>query len=104
MHDVFDWNDLRVFLEVHRTGSLTAAGKRLAADPSTVGRRLAAFEKGLGTNLFFRTPDGHVATPAGERLVPHAERIEEEALAVARELAGEEEQLRGTIRLTGPET
>jgi len=94
-----------VFLEVHRTGSLTAAGRRLGADPSTVGRRLGTFEKDLGANLFFRTrtPEGHVATPAGERLVAHAERIEEEALAVGRELAGEEEQLRGTIRLTAPD-
>jgi DNA-binding transcriptional LysR family regulator len=104
MQGMFDWNDVRVFLEVHRAGSLTAAGKRLGADPSTVGRRIAALEKSLGANLFFRTPDGHVATPAGERLVARAERIEDEALAVGRELAGEEEQLSGTIRITGPAT
>ncbi len=100
---MFDWDDLRVFLEVHRTGSLTAAGHRLGANPSTVGRRLATFEKTLGANLFFRTPDGHVATPAGERLLLHADRIEEEALAVGREIAGEEERLRGTIRITAPD-
>lgn len=101
---MFDWDDLRVFLEVHRTASLTIAGKRLGADPSTVGRRLAALEKTVGALLFFRTPDGHVATPAGERLVPRAERIEEEALTVDRELAGEVASLSGTIRITGPET
>jgi DNA-binding transcriptional LysR family regulator len=96
------WDDLRYFLEVQRAGSLTRAGVTLGADQSTVGRRLSAFEAKLGARLFFRTPDGFVATPAGERLLPRALQIEEEVQAVAREISGEEARLTGTVRLTAP--
>jgi hypothetical protein len=40
MAPVFDWNDLRHFLAVARTGS-NAAGKVLGVNQSTVQRRLA---------------------------------------------------------------
>ena len=96
------WDDLRYFLEVQRAGSLTGAGVTLEADQSTVGRRLSAFEAKLGARLFFRTPDGFVATPAGERLLPRALQIEEAVQAVAREVSGAETRLTGTVRLTAP--
>ncbi len=96
------WDDLRYFLEVQRAGSLTGAGVKLEADQSTVGRRLSSFEAKLGARLFFRTPDGFVATPAGERLLPRALQIEEEVEAIAREVSGEEARLTGNVRLTAP--
>ena len=98
------WDDLRYFLEIQRAGSLTGAGVKLEADQSTVGRRLSAFEAKLGARLFFRTPDGFVATPAGERLLPRALQIEEEVQAIAREISGEEARLTGKVRLTAPHT
>ena len=35
----FNWNDLRAFLAVARTGRLTAASARVGADHTTVSRR-----------------------------------------------------------------
>jgi DNA-binding transcriptional LysR family regulator len=97
----FDWDDVRVFLAVHRAGSHTSAARALRTNQSTVGRRLVAFEKRLGTKLFLRTTDGWALSSAGEQLLPHAERMEDESLAISRELAGAEGRLVGTIRVTG---
>lgn len=96
----FDWDDVRLFLAIHRAKSLTSAGKTLGADQSTMGRRLVAFERNIGAKLFFRTPAGFVATPAGEKLARHAEEMEERAIAIDREIVGAEATLEGTLRLT----
>jgi DNA-binding transcriptional LysR family regulator len=101
---MFGWDDARYFLEIHRSGSLSEAGRRLRVNQSTVGRRLAALESVLGVRLFDRTPGAYLLTPAGEALLPRAERMEEEALAAARDVAGGEARLAGTVRLTAPET
>ena len=39
-----DWDDMRVFLAVARSESLSGAGKALRLDPATVGRRIARLE------------------------------------------------------------
>jgi DNA-binding transcriptional LysR family regulator len=100
---MFEWDDARYFLAVHRTRSLSEAGRRLHVNQSTVGRRLRALEEALGAVLFVRTPDGYLLAPAGERLLPRAERVEDAALALEREASGREVSLSGTVRITGPD-
>jgi DNA-binding transcriptional LysR family regulator len=100
---MFEWDDARHFLAVHRKGSLSAAARQLGVNQSTVGRRLASLEEQLGAKLFMRTRDGLQIAPAGERLLPHAERMEEEAMAIAREIAGQEATLSGVVRVTAPD-
>jgi DNA-binding transcriptional LysR family regulator len=100
---VFDWDDIRYFLTLHRHGTLAAAGAALMLDPTTVGRRLMKLEDELGARLFDRTPGGYVLTDAGHRLLPRAERIEREALGVERDVAGEDQKLEGVVRLTATE-
>jgi DNA-binding transcriptional LysR family regulator len=99
----FAWDDARIFLAVQRTGSLTAAGAQLHLNQSTVGRRLGVLEEAFGARLFFRTPKGYVATPAGEQLLVHAERLEAEAHALQRAMSGAEASLAGTVRITSPD-
>ena len=53
-----DWDDLRYFAELSRTGSLSAAARRLKVDHSTVARRVASLETSLGVRLFDRLPRG----------------------------------------------
>ena len=96
----FDWGDARYFLAVYRAGSLSAAARALRVNQSTVGRRIAALEEALGVRVFAKTPDGYAVTPDGQRLLLHAERMEEETLAVGRELAGDRENLSGLVRIT----
>ncbi len=98
-----DWNDLRFFLAVQRGSTLKAAGHALKIDPTTVGRRLAALETELGARLFDRTPEGYVLTTAGVRLLPVAESIAERIDTLVSEVAGDDQKLAGTVRLTATE-
>src|SRR5258706_6040890 len=71
------WDDFRFFLEIHRAGTLSLAGRRMRVNQTTVGRRLAALEHDLGTRLFRRESTRYVLTPSGRRLLEHVESIEE---------------------------
>lgn len=101
---ISNWDDLRLFLAVARTGRLLAAGKLLGVDHSTVGRRLSTLEAAVGGRLVDRSPRGVALTPAGELLRDSAERIEADLLSAsaAIEEAGET-GLAGTVRLATPE-
>ena len=96
-----DWDDLRVFLAVAREESLSAAGRRLGMDASTVGRRIARLETALGRVLFAKTPQGYAATAEGVALLPHAEAVEAAAAAAA-EGAGTG-GLTGQLRIGAPD-
>ena len=100
-----DWNEPRLVLAVHRAGGLAAAASALGIDHSTAFRRLNALEKKLGVRLFERLPGGaYQATPAGERMAAAAERMEDEALALDRDIAGRDHRLSGRLRVTSSET
>ncbi|MBE1529807.1 DNA-binding transcriptional LysR family regulator [Sphingopyxis sp. OAS728] len=95
-----EWSDVRIFLAVLRTGTLGGAARSLRLSHPTVGRRLRALEEATGQTLFQRTADGHVLTEEGRAIVALAEQMEEGALAMERRLAGHEQQLRGSLRIS----
>lgn len=98
-----DWDDLRIFLAVARSESLSGAGKALRIDPATVGRRIARFEEALSARLFAKSPQGYVLTDEGARLVPHAEAAEQAMAGAAEELHGGTGALTGQIRIGAPD-
>jgi DNA-binding transcriptional LysR family regulator len=100
---MIDWDDLRFFLAIHRTGSLAGAASQLGLNPTTVGRRLTGLEERARTKLFDRTPDGFVVTAAGRDIVARAERMEAEAFGVEREIEGADQRSAGVVRLTATE-
>lgn len=69
-----DWNDLRNFLAVAQSGSLSAAAVLLGVSPSTVSRRIEVLEHDLQKRLFQPHRDGYDLSAAGRDLVPAAER------------------------------
>jgi DNA-binding transcriptional LysR family regulator len=95
-----EWSDVRIFLAIARAGTLGAAARTLGLTQPTMGRRLRALEQAVGHVLFQRTPDGFVLTDEGTTVLAHAERMEQEALALERELAGREHELDGMLRLS----
>jgi DNA-binding transcriptional LysR family regulator len=97
------WDDLKIFLAVARTESLSGAGRMLKVDPATVGRRIARLEEGLGAPLFAKSPQGYAMTDAGQRLIAHAERAEAAMGAAVEELAGQAGALSGQIRIGAPD-
>lgn len=100
-----DWDDLRIFLAVARSESLSGAGKRLGLDPATVGRRIARLEEGAGTVLFTKSPQGYALTEEGARLHPFAEAAEAAAAGASEALQRSEGAggLTGQIRLGAPD-
>ena len=97
-----DWDDLRVFLAVARTESLSGAGKSLKLDPATVGRRIARLEHAIGARLFLKSPQGYTLTDQGTGLIAHAERAES-AMLGAREALSGPEGLTGQFRIGAPD-
>jgi DNA-binding transcriptional LysR family regulator len=95
-----DWDDLRLFLVVARTGSFTAAAAQLGLHHTTVARRLEQLEGVLRTRLVDRLARGTRLTPAGEDLLVPTARLEEEVLAATRAAAGHDQHLTGTVHLT----
>ncbi len=99
----FNWNDLRFFLAVARSGTITLAGRRTGADHATVGRRISALEAALGVPLFERNPRGYNLTRQGEQLLAMAGTIEVEANRIEEAAAGRQQGLAGTVRISTPE-
>ena len=97
------WDDLKVFLAVARSESLSGAGRRLKVDPATVGRRVARLEAEYGTPLFAKSPGGYALTDAGQRLVAHAEQVELAMNAAEDEMGGQSGGLTGQIRIGAPD-
>ncbi|AGT07807.1 LysR family transcriptional regulator [Paracoccus aminophilus] len=97
-----DWDDMRIFLAVARGETLSAAGRRLGVDASTVGRRIARLEQALGANLFLKAPQGYELAPEGLRLLPHAEAAEIALTGAAEALRGQDE-LTGQFRIGAPD-
>ncbi len=80
----FDWDDLRLFLAVARAGGLTAAAARSGASPATLGRRMTALERSLGTRLFHRRRDGYALTRTGTELLSRGLDTERAVLSIER--------------------
>lgn len=99
-----DWNDVRFFMEIFRRGSLSAAARELRVDQATVGRRLDALERQLGSRLFLRTAQGLSPTPLAQDLWPEACRLEEAALALESRAAGRDEEMAGLVRVATTDT
>lgn len=97
-----DWDDLRVFLAVARSESLSGAGRGLRIDPATVGRRVARLEAAIGARLFTKTPQGYALTEGGTRLLTHALQAEI-AMEAATEALDGPEGLTGQIRIGAPD-
>ncbi|MBB3175788.1 LysR family transcriptional regulator [Variovorax sp. Sphag1AA] len=98
-----DWDNLRFFLELARTGTLVGAARRLTVDHTTVARRIQALEKEIGTALFSRESDGHRLTEAGRRLQPQVEAMESAFRAVESTAPASNEGLSGLVRIGATE-
>ena len=98
-----EWTDLRFFLELARTGTLSGASRGLQVEHTTVARRIDRLEAQLGSTLFDRSREGYELTEMGHALLPHAEAMESAALAAQDQLSGNHVAVRGVVRLGVPE-
>ncbi len=97
------WDDMRVFLAVARSESLSGAAPVLRMDAATVGRRIARLEEELGAPLFVKSPQGYALTDLGGRIRDHAEVAEGALSRVHEEVRGDQSELTGQIRIGAPD-
>jgi molybdate transport repressor ModE-like protein len=95
----FDLVDLRLFLHVAETGSITqgAAQARLAL--ASASARIRGMEEMLGVPLLQRQRRGVVLTPAGHALVHHARAVVQQLERMRGELGDYARGLKAHIRL-----
>ena len=103
-HGPVSWDDLQFFLAVCRAGSISGAARLLAVNHSTVLRRIGSLEDALGARLFDRLPGGYALTASGNELSEQLAGVAEQMEAAQRRLMGLDEEIKGVIRLTAPDT
>lgn len=99
----WQWDDVRFFLAVARTGSLSGAARILRVGHVTVGRRISALERRLAAKLLSRTPEGFMVTAAGQAILTQCGAMESAALDLERVAAGRDTHTAGTVRVTTTE-
>ena len=95
-----DWQDLRCFHECARSGSLSGAAQALGMNATTVSRRISRLEAALDVRLFDRDGAKWTLTPFGLAALERADLISAEADKVRRAAFGEQDELKGPLRVT----
>jgi len=98
-----DWDHVRIFLEIARTGQILGAAKRLGLSHATVARQLTALEEELKIKLVERHTTGCVLTEPGQAVFATAERVESELLTIGSRLKGTSDAISGTVRIGTPD-
>jgi DNA-binding transcriptional LysR family regulator len=101
---MLSWDDFRYVKAIADTRTLAGAAAELSVNHSTVFRRLAQIETGLGSRLFERSRAGYALTPCGEEMVRLAERMGEDIIAFERQVTGHDLRPSGELRVTTNDT
>lgn len=94
------WGELRTFLAVAKTRSLTKAADQLGASHTTVGRQIRRLQDMTGSQLVTISKAGARLTPKGEELARSVLRFDREIYTITNELRGEAKNAEGTVRLS----
>jgi DNA-binding transcriptional LysR family regulator len=97
---MYDWNDLKAFLAVARSGSTLGASRTLGVNQTTVARRVESLEAALCLKLVERGQSGSRLTEAGRDLVAEAEKVEAAARVFGARAQAHQRGLAGAIRVT----
>lgn len=93
-------NDMALFVEVVKTRSFRRAAESLGIPNSTLSRRIALLEEGIGLRLLNRTTRKIELTEAGQLYYERSRRIVEEARTAYEELGGMVAQPSGTLKVS----
>lgn len=98
-----NWDDVRFFLSVARTGQFLAAARKLGVNHATLSRRVSALEQALKVQLFIRSTNGCELTEAGRSFLLSTERMETEMLSAQASLGRIDTTVSGTVRIGAPD-
>jgi DNA-binding transcriptional LysR family regulator len=99
-----DWDNLKFFLALAETGSLSRAAEKLRVDHSTVARRIDMLEQELGLRLVERLSRSYRLTAEGERVRDRAKEIETGIADIARFAQSVDRSPQRVVRVSGPPT
>ncbi len=97
---MIDWDDVRYFLAVARSGSVRTAAGKLEVNHSTVLRRVAQLEERLGAKMFEKLPTGYRLTNAGDEILQFAADMEVSSKQLETRIFGRDQSVRGLLRVT----
>jgi len=97
---MYNWDDLKVFLEVSKTLNLSKAARTLEIDQTTVHRRILRFEKKTGKKLLKRVGQGYILTPWGEAISGKSKGLHNEIKKIDILLEDNLSEVFGTINVT----
>jgi DNA-binding transcriptional LysR family regulator len=97
-----DIDDLLLFAQIARTGSITAAAAAVGLPKSTVSRRLVALEARLKSSLVLRSTRKLALTDAGHQLHEHALRVADEMAQVKEWATRQHSEPSGRLRMSMP--
>ena len=97
-----DLNEIMVFIKVVQQGSFSQAAKQLAMPNSTVSSKVSSLEKRLGTTLITRTTRRLNITPAGLAYFKKCLHGLEEIKSGEDEIAANQGEPQGLLRITAP--
>jgi len=95
-------NDMLLFARIVEAGSFSMAAQRLDLPKSTVSRRIALLEAGLGERLLQRTTRRLVLTEFGESLLEHARKVADEVEAAGALAQHRQAEPSGKLRISMP--
>ncbi|MBP6115316.1 MAG: LysR family transcriptional regulator [Neisseriaceae bacterium] len=95
----FNLVDLRVFVNVAQSPSLTQGAKKAFVSPASASTRIKGLEQQLGSRLFYRHNKGLDLTPAGERLLQHARVVLRQVEHIKSDFSGYASDQSGHVRV-----
>lgn len=99
---MFNWEDLRYFLAVAQTGTVSGAARSLNVDHTTVGRRLTALEAALQVRLVDRLPRRWTLTDTGRCVLQLGAEMEANAFSIERATRAEHSPVVGKVTVSAP--
>jgi len=95
-------SDMRLFVRIVSTGSLSAAGRELGLSPGAVSQRLKALEQHYGAPLLTRSSRAVALTDEGKVFLRSAQNVLGETEALAAALGQRRAGLVGRLRVAAP--
>src|ERR1700760_3037963 len=97
-----DLNDVALFVQVVRAGSLAEAGRRLGMPPSTCSRRIQQLEHDLGVRLIQRSTRRLALTGAGQEFFERCAAQVDALAESARQMLDARGSVGGRVRVAAP--
>ena len=98
-----DWEELRTFLAVAKSGSFSRAAKDIGVTQPTVSRRIELLEGSLKAKLFNRNADGVVPTDVGAQILSYAESMAHNAESIGRLANETDNRPEGRVGIAAPD-